>query len=133
MLPRRQGAEWITAPRAHQPGHDLRVECGTARSDPSQGVEEVIDVKHAVLEQVPETPANRQIHRMPRLYGLRQDDDGEVWVLGSGGRSGCDGVALWRRASTSWHTRGFATGVPGPDAVRMLGYVLNFTCRRSAL
>ena len=44
MLPRRQGAKWITAPRAHQPGHDLRVECGTARSDPSQGVEEVIDV-----------------------------------------------------------------------------------------
>jgi hypothetical protein len=47
------------------------------RSDPSQGVEEVIDVKHAVLEQVPETPANHQIHRMPRLYVLRQHDDGE--------------------------------------------------------
>jgi hypothetical protein len=33
MLARRQGAKRITAPRAHQPGYDLRVECGTARSD----------------------------------------------------------------------------------------------------
>jgi hypothetical protein len=30
---------------------------------PSQGVAEVIDVKHPVLEQVPETVANHQVHQ----------------------------------------------------------------------
>ena len=63
--------------RADQRRHDLRVERGAALADAARGVEEVVDVEHAVLQQVAEAAARGdELDDVARLDVLGEDEHG---------------------------------------------------------
>ena len=65
---------------ADQALHDLGVEGGSSRGDALDRVDELGDVPHPVLEQVPD--ARRvvpdELEQVGRLEVLREDEDGDV-------------------------------------------------------
>src|SRR3954447_18679981 len=66
--------------RSEQTPDDLRVKRRASRGDAGQRVEEVVDVEHAVLEQVAEAAAGHQLDRVASLDVLREQQDAEVRV-----------------------------------------------------
>jgi hypothetical protein len=51
-LARSQSVQWVTGAAQQQLGDDLGVQDGAARRDPAQGVDELLDVGDALLEQM---------------------------------------------------------------------------------
>ena len=66
---------------------DLGVECGAAAGDAPGGIEEVVHVEHAVLEQVAEAAAGAdEVDGVPGLDVLGQDEHGRAGVRTGGSR-----------------------------------------------
>ena len=67
----------VRAARDHELGDDLRIEGGAAARDPSQGVHELADVGHAVLQQVADAAGavGEQLGRVLPLDVLAEDED----------------------------------------------------------
>ena len=66
--------------RSEEPADDLGVERGAAGGDARQGVEEVVDVEHAVLEQVAEAAGGHEVDRVAGLDVLGEHEDAEVGI-----------------------------------------------------
>ena len=75
----RQVVDRARAAAAEQLRDDLRVERGAARADAAHGLDEVVDVHHAVLQQVADAArrarAGEQLGRVGALDVLRDDED----------------------------------------------------------
>jgi hypothetical protein len=60
---------------------DLRVDRGSAAADASHGVQEVVDLKNAVLQEVAEAlgRVTHECERVRRLDDLREQEHGDLW------------------------------------------------------
>ncbi len=71
---------------------DFGVEGGTARRDALQGVEEVVDVEHAVLEQVAEGSRADEVDRVRGLDVLGEQQDPQLGIGGTQEHGGARAV-----------------------------------------
>src|SRR6266540_309471 len=80
-LPGGQGSQWVVGgDRGDEPHHDFGVQRGAAGGDPTQRVEEVVHVEHAVLQEVAEPAGADQADRVAGLDVLGKQHDAEVGV-----------------------------------------------------
>jgi hypothetical protein len=82
-LPRAEGGKGVVPVTGrHQLGHQRRVDHRPALGDPLEGVDELLHVGDAALEQVPDPPAaGQQLHGVVDLDMGRQDQDAGLRVL----------------------------------------------------
>ena len=99
-LARRQLVQWPAAPRAPEQGrHDLRVDDRTPGPDSPHGGDEVGEIRHPILEQVPDAlwRISQETQRVTGLHGIRQDQQPDPWAVGSDAGRGLEALRGVRR------------------------------------
>jgi hypothetical protein len=110
-------------PRRQQPDDDLVVERGPSGCDPVEGLEEVVDVKHPVLEQVADVARRHKPDGVPGLHVLGEQHDPQVGELvpDLGGGAGSVVGVVRRHPDVQDHEVGCGTPYRGDRLDRIGG------------
>src|SRR5262249_40228190 len=103
------------APPSEELSDDFGVDRRPARRHPVDRLDEVVDRKHAILEQVAEPlrMLAEQLQRVPCLDDLREQEHPDVWMLGADLDGGACALVGLRRRHPDVDDRD--VGLPGRD------------------